>query len=303
MSKVSVIVPVYNAELFLRRCIDSILNQSFTDFDLILINDGSKDQSPAICDEYEARDERVHVIHQKNRGPSNARNCGIDWAFSQSSSAYLAFVDSDDYVHPQFLEYMYQAVENNSAEISMCRHKYIAEKEKLENVKLHNMCRANEISAEDLMVSQSNSFNYVWGKFYAKSCFHTLRYPEDISFGEDNLITFRTMFECNKIVYVDNILYYYFYTSNGITKSPWTTKSLDVFKGIQVQLEYYAEHGYRKAYAKEMELYIQQYAYQIHRILEDKKNLEKNSFYMQEMRRQMRTLLCKNKDFNIHDQF
>lgn len=303
MSKISVIVPIYNAELYLSRCVGSILNQTFTDFDLILVNDGSRDGSSLLCNEYELKDRRVHVIHQENSGPAIARNKGIDYAFSQSDSKYLVFVDSDDYLHPQFLEYMYYATEDNMVEISMCQHKYISANEKLENVELYNGCLTNEISAENLMISHSNSFNYVWGKLFVKGCFKTLRFPESVFFGEDNLIIFKAMFESNRIVFIENVLYYYFYTGTGITKSPWTPKSLDVFEGIKVQLNYYAEHGYEKAYEKEIELYIQQYAYQIHRIREDKENLEKNKPYLKEMRQQMKMLLNKCKVYNVQNQF
>lgn len=303
MSKISVIVPIYNAEFYLSRCVGSILNQTFTDFDLILVNDGSRDRSPLLCNEYKLKDRRIHVIHQENGGPSIARNKGIDYAFSQSDSKYLVFVDSDDYLHPQFLEYMYYAAEKNMVEISMCQHKYISANEKLENVELYEGCLTSEINAEKLMISHSNSFNYVWGKLYAKDCFKTLRYPENVYFGEDNLIIFKAMFESNRIMFIENVLYYYFYTGTGITKSPWTPKSLDVFKGIKVQLNYYAERGYGKAYKKEMELYIQQYAYQIHRIKEDKENFEKNKFYMKEMRQQMKMLLSKSKFYSVQNQF
>lgn len=303
MAKISVIIPVYKTELYLRRCVDSVLNQSFYDFDLILVDDGSPDQCPGICDEYAINDSRVHVIHQKNNGPSVARNNGIDWAFSESNSKYLAFVDSDDYLHPQFLEYMYYAVENNMAEISMCRHKYVTENENLETIEKYEINSVKEISAEELMVKEWGSFNYVWGKLYHKKCFQSLRYPENISFGEDNLIIFKAMFESSKIIFVDCQLYYYFYNSTGITKSPWTPKSLGVFEGIQVQLEYYKEHGYHKAYEKEIELYIQQYAYQMHRIREDKENFVKNKPYLDRMKIKMKALLEESKVYKARDNF
>ena len=96
--KISVIVPVYNVQQYLHRCVDSILGQTFTDFELILVDDGSPDGCPAICDEYAVKDSRIHVIHQENAGLSAARNTGIDWVLATSDSQWISFVDSDDFI-------------------------------------------------------------------------------------------------------------------------------------------------------------------------------------------------------------
>lgn len=302
MSKISIIIPVYNAESYLNRCIDSILTQTFIDFDVILIDDGSRDQSLAICTNYSKRDPRIHIICQENCGPSTARNKGIDWAFSESNSEFIVFVDCDDCLHPQFLEYMYYAIKHHTVEIAMSRHAYIAAGQKFSCNGLYHRCQCEEMSAEDLMLSQTSGFNYVWGKIFTKSCFSSLRFPENVTFGEDNLVVFKVIFEYNRVVFVDNILYYYFYTSTGITKSPWTPKSLDVFVGIRAQLNYYAKHGFVKAYEKEIELYVQQYAYQIHRILEDKVNFSVNRPYMRKMQREMNALI-RSSNRNFKGQF
>ena len=107
MANISVIVPVYKVEDFLSRCVDSILRQSYSDFDLILVDDGSPDRCGQMCEAYARQDSRVHVIHQENGGLSAARNSGIDWAIAHSGSRWLAFVDSDDWVHPDFLKVLY----------------------------------------------------------------------------------------------------------------------------------------------------------------------------------------------------
>lgn len=106
MPTISVIVPVYKVEPWLWRCVDSILAQTYTDFELILVDDGSPDNCGAICDEYAAKDSRVHVIHQKNGGLSAARNAGIDWVFAHSDSRWLTFVDSDDWLYPETLQFL-----------------------------------------------------------------------------------------------------------------------------------------------------------------------------------------------------
>ena len=117
MCKISVIVPVYKAENYLRDCVDSILQQSFQDFEIILVNDGSPDNSGAICDELSAKESRIAVIHQTNQGQAAARN----HALAQAKGEWICFVDSDDLIHPQMLQLLYEAVEESGAGISMCQ--------------------------------------------------------------------------------------------------------------------------------------------------------------------------------------
>ena len=120
MSLISIIIPVYKVEKYIHRCVDSILAQTFTDFELILVDDGSPDNCGKICDEYAEKDSRIVVIHQENGGLSAARNAGLDWVFEHSDSQWISFVDSDDYVYPHYLEKLYQAVVENNTNISMC---------------------------------------------------------------------------------------------------------------------------------------------------------------------------------------
>ena len=301
MAKITIIIPVYNAALSLKRCIESIRAQTYSFFDLILINDGSVDGSAKICDEYVKEDSRIHVIHQNNRGPSAARNAGIEWSFEYSESNYLAFIDSDDCIHATYLERLYCALIDNDAEISACKHRYIPFMASFEEESCDIKNHEYTISAEDLMVMQGSDFNYAWAKLFLKDCFKEVRFPEKISFGEDNLIIYKVLFGCDKIVYIEDALYYYFYNQNGITKSPWNPKNLDCFKGIQAQMDYYLRNGYLKAYNKECELYIQQYAYQIHRIREDKKNLTRNRGYLVLLTKEMRALFRKHSFFSIQD--
>jgi len=120
MANISVIVPVYKVEAFLSRCVESILAQTYRDFELILVDDGSPDGCGVLCDGYARRDSRVHVIHQENGGLSAARNTGIDWVFANSVSRWIAFVDSDDWVHPDFLKVLYETAEKTACKLSVC---------------------------------------------------------------------------------------------------------------------------------------------------------------------------------------
>lgn len=127
--KISCIVPVYNVEKYLRRCVDSILNQTFTDFELILVDDGSLDNSPAICDEYAVKDSRIKVIHKVNGGVSSARNVGLDVAKGE----WICFVDSDDLIEADYMQKMYEAAINNNSDFIMCGIQQIAGYETLKN--------------------------------------------------------------------------------------------------------------------------------------------------------------------------
>ena len=120
MPQISVIVPVYRAEKFLHRCVDSVLGQTFRDFELILLDDGSPDGSGAICDAYAARDSRVRAIHQGNAGVCAARNTCLDWVLSNSDSQWIFFIDNDDWMHPETLESLHRAALEQGTKIAVC---------------------------------------------------------------------------------------------------------------------------------------------------------------------------------------
>lgn len=291
MAEIAVIVPVYKVEAYLSRCIDSILSQTFSDICLILVDDGSPDRCPEICDAYAKWDSRVQVIHQANSGPSAARNHGIDWMMEHTDCSYLAFIDSDDCVHPAFLQNLYEALQTTCAKAAMCGHRYIGPPDSLGTGEADIVGSVRVMNAEELMIEQSANFNYPWGKLFPRASFRELRYPVDVSFGEDNLIIFKALFGCEQVAYLDDKLYYYFYNAEGITKSPWSERSLQVFLGIEAQMAYYKANGYDRAYRKAMELYIQQCAYQIHRIRENKADLEKNRYHLKGLKNKMRVML------------
>lgn len=115
MGVISIIVPVYKVEKYLKRCVDSILEQTFRDFELILVDDGSPDQCGRICETYAEKDGRTIALHRENGGLSAARNTGLDWMFANSESSYVTFIDSDDWIHPLYLETLLGAIEKPAA--------------------------------------------------------------------------------------------------------------------------------------------------------------------------------------------
>lgn len=289
MSLISVIVPVYKVEQYLSRCVDSILNQTFRNFELILVDDGSPDRCGAMCEAYAAADPRIHVIHRENGGLSAARNTGIEWMLENSDSEYLTFVDSDDWLHPQYLEILVYAIGTEYAGAAMVGRDYVSHWsadfphwEVLPEPVLYE--------GEELFLSREWDFNYAWGKLYRREHFSALRYPEGKNF-EDVFTTYQVLFSCGKTALVDEPLYYYYQNHEGISHSVWKPGELVIFEGMRQQMAFYQEKGFDRAFAKEERLYVNHYAYQLIRIRENRADWEKNKPIWYQLRREMLALM------------
>ena len=251
MPLISVIVPVYKVEPYLRRCVDSLLAQSFSDLELILVDDGSPDNCGAICDEYAAQDGRVHVIHKENGGLSSARNAGIDWAFQNSDSRWLAFVDSDDWVHPQYLELLYRAATENSVSVSACGV------QKLQNEQPEPPVTEppTVMDWEDLLVDRGWLAVIACNKLYARELFKTLRYPVG-KLHEDEFLTYKLLFGAKRTVWIPAALYYYFQNPDSITETAFSLKRLDAIAALKERLIFTRRHGHRKLFVKDIRRYM-----------------------------------------------
>lgn len=208
MPEISIIVPVYNVEKYFKNCIESILSQTFKDFELILVDDGSTDSSGNICDEYAKKDNRIKVIHQGNKGQASARNRGLDI----SRGKYIGFVDSDDTIHPRMYEILYDLIIKSNSDISFCSYKYTFSTDRKDNINI-NIKEINQISNIQAI---SNLFDknigvklvVPWNKLYNKELFKNIRF-ETGRLHEDEFMAHRILYNCKKITYVDNELYYY----------------------------------------------------------------------------------------------
>ena len=222
MPEISVIVPVYNVENKIRRCIDSILAQTFTDFELILVDDGSTDKSGDICDEYACKDNRIKVIHQNNKGASAARNRGIN----ESEGVYLSFIDSDDYVDCRFLFTLHTLIIDVNADISMCNLSMVQQ----ETVILTQDHCFDEGTVFDRFGIQTIIYSNIFynrntggyfslcNKLFKKSIIkkHRIVIDETMSFGEDMLFVMAFLQYCDDIVFSSESLYYYEQTPDGL---------------------------------------------------------------------------------------
>lgn len=230
---ISIIVPVYKVEKYLDRCIISILNQTYNNFELILVDDGSPDNCGKICDEYAKKDTRIHVIHQENRGLSAARNAGIDWSLKNSNSQWITFIDSDDWVDIRFLEELYNTAVQLNVDISICN--YVRTEKEPEMAKKPFLYE--RYTVEDFYVKQRIVATVAWGKLYKKDCFNEIRYPVG-KLHEDEFTTYLVLFSSRQITFVNAPLYLYFINHESIMQSQWNIKRLDVLEAFEAQLAF-----------------------------------------------------------------
>ncbi len=222
---VSVIVPVYNVEKYLRRCVDSIINQSYKNLEIILVDDGSTDSSGALCEELLATDKRIRVIHQKNGGLSCARNTGI----AHSKGKYLTFVDSDDWVKQDMIEYLYSLIQKFHCRMSVCLHAVV------KNGYEQDWGSGNEftLSAHDcieaMLYHKEIADTSAWGKLYEASLFDTVKWPEGKLF-EDIGTVYQLYEKSGKIACGELSKYYYFIRGDSITTSSFSPRKLDLLE-------------------------------------------------------------------------
>ena len=238
---ISVIVPAYNVEAYLNRCIDSILSQTFPDFELILVDDGSPDYCGAICDEYEKIDSRVYVIHQPNGGLSAARNAGIERAL-ESGSEWLTFIDSDDWVHCDYLKELLNGVEDTGCDISSCSF------QRTDGViKDIGNTGFSVMSPEDFWVKSRVNATVSWGKLFRRKYFETIRFPVG-KLHEDEFTTYKCLFACDGIAVTKAEMYYYFQNPAGIMKSEWSPKRLALAEAFGEQISFFHERHISSAW-------------------------------------------------------
>ena len=238
-----IIVPVFNVEKYLSRCIDSILAQICMDYKLILVDDGSTDNSGKICDEYASSNDIIIVIHKSNGGLSSARNAGLNWAFEHSESKWITFIDSDDWINSHYLESLLNAALKTRTSVSICEFASVnSEEDAPQPLAIDTEIR----SAESLYCERNTTSITAWGKLYAKELWNNIRYPEG-KIHEDEFVTYKILFEVGEIAYISSPLYYYYNNPEGITRSEWTPTRLAALDGKQEQIRYMKANGYRNA--------------------------------------------------------
>ena len=210
--KVSIIVPIYNAEKYMKKCIDSILSQTLKNIEIILVNDGSSDNSANIADEYSRLDKRVRVIHQNNSGPSVARNTGI----SVARGEYIGFVDSDDYIEQTMYEELFKSADKNNVQVAMCSYieNYIYKNEShtikanLEQGKIYDKSGIRSNIINTFAKNENYGFYSLWNKIYLREWLieSDLKMDENRDHGEDWWFNINVFSEIDTFIYIDKEL-------------------------------------------------------------------------------------------------
>lgn len=257
---ISVIVPVYNAEQYIDRCIKSIQNNTYKNIEIILVNDGSNDNSGKICDKYAKEDDRIVVIHKKNAGTAAARNDALDIAKGE----YIAFCDNDDYISPFFYEYMLKAIKADDADVVVCE--MTRENDKLlYNQETNYICEA--VNKHDFILGTYTGDwtrnTAPWNKMYKKQLFDKIRFPAGKGY-EDAYTTYRLLFQANKIIYINQVMYCWY--MNTESYSSLKDNPMKLFfreEAIRLQTIAYNDETYKDVKNAAICFYINQIAFMV----------------------------------------
>ncbi len=252
MIKVSVIVPVYNVEKYLRKCLDSLVNQTLKDIEIIIVNDGSKDHSDIIIEEYSNKYSHITAFKKENGGLSSARNFGIE----RATGEYIAFVDSDDWVESEMYEKMYLKAKEHDFDLIMCDFKEIHENE----TKVYTCHLDHDLfTKEDIQKHMIDYYPSAWNKLYKRSLFKNLQFKEGVWF-EDVEFGYRLLPYVHSIGIVNNPFYNYLIRKGSITSTvdPRIYHYIDNWNGI---LDFYKFHHLYERYENELEYSYVRYLY------------------------------------------
>lgn len=246
---ISVIVPVYKVEPYLKRCIESIVQQTYKNLEIILIDDGSPDFCGVICDEYAKRDNRIRVVHKENGGLSSARNAGLDIA----QGTYISFVDSDDYVHPKMLELLYEAIDKQEDTISVCDYCFapdITEKDAAVFFSDVVSPRRIIITSEEFMelaIIRREYHSVVWNKLFPRKLFlkENVRFIEGM-LHEDIMVTVQLVLNARRIVQITEPLYIYTQRKDSIMHNISVKEVSDVLDAYVFETDYLRKRGLKE---------------------------------------------------------
>lgn len=235
---ISVVVPVYNMEKFLARCLDSLLAQTIRDFEILLVDDGSTDKSAEICHKYEKLDERIKYIYKQNGGLSDARNVAIKIAKGE----YITFIDSDDYVHSTYLEYLLTLCEKHDADIASCIHFETSEDACVYNITDEKvLCMSGKEACKRMVTDLASILTAACGKLYKTAIVKKYEFPYG-RFHEDVATTYKYYLDAEKVVYSNKELYAYYQHSNSIMHKVSDKKVEDELWAMSDRALGFAEH-------------------------------------------------------------
>ncbi|WP_100012064.1 glycosyltransferase family 2 protein [Lentibacillus sediminis] len=253
--KISIVVPVFNVEPYLKKCIDSILNQTFKDFEVILVNDGSTDNSGQICNEYLDMDARIKVIHNKNGGLSSARNAGL----SVSKGEYVGFVDSDDYISENMYEILYHHVIEAASDIVVCDLLPVEEGESHDANQVDpecTVCHYTNTQALHKLYDAKSTFVYAVNKLYRRSIFNDVAYDKGRLY-EDEFIIHQLLYKSEKVTYIQATLYFYVQRAGSIVNSSFSVKKFDRVYALKQREVFFRNKNLPELHQKALKHYME----------------------------------------------
>jgi len=280
---ISIVLPIYNVEKYLIDCIESVINQSYRNIEIILVDDGSSDRSGAICDEYKDKDSRIKVIHKENGGLSDARNSGL----KISTGEYITFIDSDDCIGLNYIDILVKMIEKYDAEIAICNYNHVEESFSFNHEKSTDntsmIYEYNNIECiKNMYLANKQGLEFLaWGKLYSKKLFteNGIIYPKG-KIHEDTFTTYKVIYNAKKIVFNDTKLYFYRKRNGSIMNSQFSIKFLNKLEAIEETCEFFENKSeidlLQLAFNDYMKIAMKLYhKLEISYIEKDKKNLKK----------------------------
>lgn len=224
MPEISIVIPVYNAEMYISECLESILHQSYQNFEIILINDGSKDASAQICKQYVQKSDRIKLIEQDNRGVSAARNVGK----KQATGKYVLFVDADDALHPDMLKTMYFEASQKELDVTICSIKKVTARDLSdEQIDVSDFRMLSKEEAIFYLLQGKKVESGAWNKLFRSELIQNIDFVEGKRINEDKYFVFQSFLAADKISITDKRLYYYIQRNNSVTKQPFSDRLFD----------------------------------------------------------------------------
>lgn len=234
MDLISVIVPIYKVEPYLDRCVQSIVEQTFKNLEIILVDDGSPDACPAMCDAWAEKDSRIKVIHKENGGLSDARNAGL----AVAAGDYISFIDSDDYIAPEFLTGLYDAMAQTGADIAECATAYVDEDGNiLRQRNVAPVAQMDKLEALRRLVLEDGIYQTVWNKLYRWEVIDGILFEKG-KHHEDDFWTYQIFDRMEKLAVVDQPMYYYLQRAGSIIGAGYTVKRLDGLEARILRMEH-----------------------------------------------------------------
>lgn len=273
---ISVIVPIYNVETYLDECVNSIVNQTYTNLEIILVDDGSPDNCPAMCDKWKEKDNRIKVIHKENGGLSDARNAGLEIATGE----YIGFVDSDDWIEEDMYEKLYASLIEENADVCACGLIYNYSDRVVKNKALN--IKGSGIEIYKYLYDDTKYIVAAWNKLYKKQCWNELKFPKG-KICEDAFTTYMIIHNANRIIQIEDSLYHYRIRENSIMTSNFKKSKMDEEEAWRVNYQFMKKY-YPEVAQKAFDFYLQKVNMLIHTIKgADKEIFNKEYLYLKDI--------------------